>query len=83
MVVGWGCRPLDKLVLKGSICGAPSLCQLHPDTIRLVEEGKVDLATVPLPAESASTTSYEGFDTLITATRPTVKILVSPSGSGL
>ncbi|MBO1902048.1 2,3-butanediol dehydrogenase [Leucobacter weissii] len=70
---------MQKLVLKEvDLRGTIAYVNSHPDTIRLVQEGRVDLkpfitATIPLDR-----LIDDGFDTLINRNETAVKILVQP-----
>ena len=83
----WGHQPkvdLHKLVLKEiDLRGTIGYCGDHPATIKLVEQGKVDLKPFITGKIGLDGLVDEGFDTLINRNETAVKILVSPSGKGL
>ena len=70
---------MQKLVLKEiDLRGTIAYVRDHAETIKLVQEGKIDLApfiTAKIPLEDLVT---EGFDTLIHRNETAVKILVHP-----
>lgn len=70
---------LKELDVRGTIAYVNS----HPATIKLVEEGKVDLSPFITGRIGLDQIVDEGFDTLIHRNETAVKILVSPSGRGL
>lgn len=75
---------MQNLVLKElDIRGTIAYCNTHPETIELVESGKVDLAPFITGKIGLDGLIDEGFDTLINRNETAVKILVSPSGKGL
>jgi len=75
---------LQKLVLKEvDMRGTIAYMGNHPDVIKLVQDGKVDLAPFITGKISLEHLIDEGFDTLIHRNDTAVKILVSPSGRGL
>ncbi|MFZ2239211.1 MAG: 2,3-butanediol dehydrogenase [Gordonia amarae] len=79
-----GTLDMQKLVLKEiDMRGTIAYVNSHPDTIKLVEEGKVDLAPFITGKIGLDHLIDEGFDTLIHRNETAVKILVSPSGAGL
>jgi (R,R)-butanediol dehydrogenase/meso-butanediol dehydrogenase/diacetyl reductase len=55
----------------------------HPETITLVESGKIDLKPFITGKIGLDDIVDKGFDTLINHNETAVKILVSPSGKGL
>lgn len=83
----WGHRAtvdLQKLVLKEiDLRGTIAYMGDHPSTIRLVQEGRVDLKPFITGKIGLDHLVDEGFDTLIHHNETAVKILVSPSGTGL
>lgn len=83
----WGHRAtvdLQKLVLKEiDLRGTIAYMGDHPSTIRLVQEGRVDLRPFITGKIGLEHLVDEGFDTLIHHNETAVKILVSPSGTGL
>ncbi|MGI3784695.1 MAG: 2,3-butanediol dehydrogenase, partial [Janthinobacterium lividum] len=83
----WGHRAevdLQKLVLKEiDLRGTIAYMGDHPSTIRLVQEGLVDLKPFITGKIGLDHLIDEGFDTLINRNETAVKILVSPSGAGL
>lgn len=83
----WGHAPkaeLNKLVLKEiDLRGTIAYCGDHPATIKLVQEGKVDLKPFITGKIGLEDLVDKGFDTLINHNETAVKILVSPSGKGL
>ncbi|CAG7845048.1 Sorbitol dehydrogenase [Pseudoclavibacter triregionum] len=75
---------MQKIVLKElDVRGTIAYVNSHPGTIKLVEEGKVDLAPFITGRIGLDGLISEGFDTLINRNETAVKILVSPSGKGL
>lgn len=79
-----GSIDMQQLVLKEiDLRGTIAYVNSHPATIRLVEEGKVDLAPFITGRIGLDHLIDEGFDTLIHHNETAVKILVSPSGAGL
>ena len=87
VVAIWG-RPakleLQKLVLKEvDLRGTIAYVGNHPDVIKLVQSGKVDLKPFITGKIALENLIDEGFDTLIHRNDTAVKILVSPSGRGL
>jgi len=87
VVAIWG-RPakleLQKLVLKEvDLRGTIAYMGNHPDVIKLVQSGKVDLKPFITGKIALENLIDEGFDTLIHRNDTAVKILVSPSGRGL
>lgn len=75
---------LNKLVLKElDVRGTIAYVNNHPATIKLVEEGKIDLSPFITGRIGLDGLIDEGFDTLINRNETAVKILVSPSGKGL
>jgi len=83
----WGHRAsvdLQKLVLKEiDLRGTIAYMGDHPSTIRLVQEGLVDLKPFITGKIGLDHLIDEGFDTLINRNETAVKILVSPGGAGL
>lgn len=83
----WGHQPavdMHSLVLKEiDLRGTIGYCGDHPATIKLVEDGKVDLAPFITGKIGLDDLIDKGFDTLINHNETAVKILVSPSGKGL
>lgn len=75
---------MQKIVLKElDVRGTIAYVNSHPGTIKLVEEGKIDLAPFITGKIGLDGLISEGFDTLIHRNETAVKILVSPSGEGL
>ncbi|MBU4215515.1 MAG: 2,3-butanediol dehydrogenase [Actinobacteria bacterium] len=75
---------VQKIVLKElDVRGTIAYVNSHPPTIRLVEEGKVDLAPFITGKIGLDHLIDSGFETLIHHNETAVKILVSPSGRGL
>lgn len=83
----WGQRgsfDMQQIVLKElDVRGTIAYVNSHPATIKLVEDGKVDLAPFITAKIGLDGLIDEGFDTLIHRNETAVKILVSPSGAGL
>ncbi|MGO1182985.1 MAG: 2,3-butanediol dehydrogenase [Micrococcaceae bacterium] len=83
----WGHQPtadLATLVLKElDLRGTIGYSFDHEATIKLVEEGKIDLKPFITGKIGLDGLIDEGFDTLINRNETAVKILVSPSGKGL
>ncbi len=83
----WGHRgsfDMQQIVLKElDVRGTIAYVNDHPATIRLVEEGRVDLAPFITGRIGLDHLVDEGFDTLIHRNESAVKILVSPSGRGV
>lgn len=83
----WGKQPqvdLHTVVMKElDLRGTIGYVNNHPDTIKLVESGKIDLAPFITGKIGLEHIVDEGFDTLINRNETAVKILVSPSGKGL
>lgn len=83
----WGQRgsfDMQQIVLKElDVRGTIAYVNSHPDTIRLVEEGRVDPSPFITGKIGLDGLIDEGFDTLIHRNETAVKILVSPSGAGL
>ncbi|SJM63872.1 2,3-butanediol dehydrogenase [Gulosibacter sp. 10] len=83
----WGHQPpfdMHKLVMKEiDLRGTIGYANNHPEAIRLVEEGKVDLEPFITGRIGLEHLVDEGFDTLINNNETAVKIIVSPSGAGL
>jgi (R,R)-butanediol dehydrogenase/meso-butanediol dehydrogenase/diacetyl reductase len=79
-----GSIDMHKLVMKElDIRGTIGYVNTHPDTIKLVESGKIDLKPFITGKIGLEGLIDEGFDTLINRNETAVKILVSPSGKGL
>lgn len=79
-----GSVEMQKLVLKEiDMRGTIAYVNSHPETIKLVEAGKVDLAPFITGKIGLDDLIDKGFDTLIHRNETAVKILVSPSGAGL
>jgi len=75
---------MQTIVLKEiDVRGTIAYVNNHPDVIRLVEEGKIDLSPFVTGRIGLDQLVDEGFDTLIHRNETAVKILVSPSGAGL
>ncbi|WP_029150531.1 2,3-butanediol dehydrogenase [Microbacterium indicum] len=75
---------MHKLVMKEvDVRGTIGYVNSHPETIALVESGKVDLKPFITGKIGLEGLVDEGFDTLINRNETAVKILVSPSGAGL
>lgn len=83
----WGHEPkvaLHKLVMKEiDLRGTIGYSYDHPATIKLVEEGRVDLRPFITGKIGLDDLIDKGFDTLINHNETAVKILVSPTGQGL
>ncbi|QZY85137.1 2,3-butanediol dehydrogenase [Micrococcus luteus] len=83
----WGHEPavaLHKLVLKEiDLRGTIAYANDHADTIRMVEDGAVDLAPFITGKIGPDDLVDRGFETLIHHNETAVKILVSPTGQGL
>lgn len=83
----WGHKAdfdMHRLVMKEiDLRGTIAYVNNHPATIKLVEEGKIDLAPFITGKIGLDGLVDEGFDTLINRNETAVKILVSPSGEGL
>lgn len=83
----WGQRgsfDMQQIVLKElDVRGTIAYVNSHPGTIKLVEEGKINLAPFITGKIGLDGLISEGFDTLINRNETAVKILVSPSGKGL
>ncbi|NLT25862.1 MAG: 2,3-butanediol dehydrogenase [Microbacteriaceae bacterium] len=83
----WGSKgeiDFQKVVLKElDVRGTIAYVNNHPETIRLVEAGKIDLSPFITGRIGLDGLVDEGFDTLINRNETAVKILVSPSGEGL
>ena len=83
----WGRRAdfdMHTLVMKEiDLRGTIAYVNSHPATIALVESGKIDLSPFITGRIGLEGLVDEGFDTLINRNETAVKILVSPSGSGL
>ncbi|WP_297007317.1 zinc-binding dehydrogenase, partial [uncultured Corynebacterium sp.] len=83
----WGRKSdfnMHKLVMKEiDLRGTIGYVNSHPDTIRLVESGKIDLKPFITGRIALDDLVDEGFGTLINNNETAVKILVSPSGAGL
>lgn len=75
---------LLQLVLKEiDVRGTIAYVNTHPDTIKLVESGTIDLAPFITGRIGLDDLIDKGFETLIHHNETAVKILVSPSGRGL
>ncbi|SFI24456.1 MULTISPECIES: 2,3-butanediol dehydrogenase [Microbacterium] len=75
---------MQKLVLKEiDLRGTIAYVNDHPATIKLVEDGKIDLKPFITGKIGLDDLVSKGFDTLIHHNETAVKILVSPSGAGL
>ncbi|MFD2675200.1 2,3-butanediol dehydrogenase [Gulosibacter bifidus] len=75
---------MHKLVMKEiDLRGTIAYVNNHPETIKMVEEGKVNLEPFITGKIGLDGLVDEGFDTLINRNETAVKILVSPSGAGL
>ncbi|GEP46787.1 2,3-butanediol dehydrogenase [Microbacterium saccharophilum] len=75
---------MQKLVLKEiDVRGTIAYVNDHPATIKLVEDGKIDLKPFITGKIGLDDLVSKGFDTLIHHNETAVKILVSPSGAGL
>lgn len=83
----WGKQPqvdLHTIVMKElDLRGTIGYVNNHPETIELVQSGKVDLAPFITGKIGLDGLIDEGFETLIERNETAVKILVSPSGKGL
>lgn len=83
----WGHKgelDMQKLVLKEiDVRGTIAYVNTHPQTIKLVEEGKINLKPFITGKIGLDNLIDKGFDTLINHNETAVKILVSPSGKGL
>lgn len=83
----WGHEPkvaLHKLVMKEiDLRGTIGYANDHADTVRMLEDGEVDLKPFITGKIALEDLVDEGFDTLIKRNETAVKILVSPSGKGL
>lgn len=75
---------MHKLVMKEiDVRGTIGYVNSHPDTIALVESGKIDLKPFITGKIALEGLVDEGFNTLIDHNETAVKILVSPTGKGL
>ena len=75
---------MHKLVMKEiDVRGTIGYVNSHPDTIALVESGKIDLKPFITGRIGLEDLVDKGFDTLINHNETAVKILVSPTGKGL
>ncbi|MGJ0203494.1 2,3-butanediol dehydrogenase [Leucobacter sp. gxy201] len=75
---------MHKLVMKEiDVRGTIGYVNSHPDTIALVESGKIDLKPFITDRIGLEDLVDKGFDTLINHNETAVKILVSPTGKGL
>ncbi|WP_217133441.1 2,3-butanediol dehydrogenase [Leucobacter chinensis] len=75
---------MHKLVMKEiDVRGTIGYVNSHPDTIALVESGKIDLKPFITGKIALEGLVDEGFNTLINHNETAVKILVSPTGKGL
>jgi (R,R)-butanediol dehydrogenase/meso-butanediol dehydrogenase/diacetyl reductase len=83
----WGKKAsfdMHKLVMKEiDVRGTIGYVNSHPETITLVESGKIDLKPFITGKIGLDDIVDKGFDTLINHNETAVKILVSPSGKGL
>ena len=83
----WGHKSefdMHKLVMKEiDMRGSIAYVNTHPNAIKMVEEGKIDLKPFITGKIALDNLIDEGFDTLINRNETAVKILVSPSGKGL
>ncbi|MDR2254988.1 MAG: 2,3-butanediol dehydrogenase [Arthrobacter sp.] len=83
----WGKKAsfdMHKLVMKEiDVRGTIGYVNSHPETIALVESGKIDLKPFITGKIGLEDIVGKGFDTLINHNETAVKILVSPSGKGL
>lgn len=71
---------MQQLVLKEvEVVGTIAYVNSHPETIRLVQEGKVDLAPFITAKIGLDDLIDKGYDTLIHRNETAVKILVDPS----
>ncbi|MGO1544585.1 MAG: 2,3-butanediol dehydrogenase [Gulosibacter sp.] len=71
----------QKLVLKEiDLRGTIAYVNTHPETIKLVEEGKINLEPFITGKIALDDLIDKGFDTLINHNHPGVQILVSPGG---
>ncbi|MFT4088826.1 MAG: 2,3-butanediol dehydrogenase [Gordonia sp. (in: high G+C Gram-positive bacteria)] len=79
-----GSVEMQKLVLKEiDMRGTIAYVNSHPETIALVESGRIDLAPFITGKIALDDLVTEGYDTLLHRNETAVKILVSPSGAGL
>lgn len=75
---------IHKLVMKEiDLRGTIAYSHAHPNTIKLVESGKINLKPFITGKIALHDIVDKGFDTLINHNETAVKILVSPSGEGL
>ncbi|MDJ1371461.1 2,3-butanediol dehydrogenase [Gulosibacter molinativorax] len=75
---------MHKLVMKElDVRGTIAYANNHPETIELVESGKINVEPFITGRIGLEGLVDEGFDTLINHNETAVKILVSPSGKGL
>lgn len=75
---------MQQIVLKElDVRGTIGYVNSHPETIKLVESGKIDLRPFITGKIALDHLIDEGFDTLLHHNETAVKILVSPSGKGL
>ncbi|CAB0525190.1 2,3-butanediol dehydrogenase [Corynebacterium diphtheriae] len=75
---------IHKLVMKEiDLRGTIAYSHAHPNTIKLVESGKINLKPFITGKIALQDIVDKGFDTLINHNETAVKILVSPSGAGL
>ena len=75
---------IQRVVLKElDIRGTIAYVNNHPETIRLVESGRIDLRPFISKRIALEHLVDEGYETLIHHNETAVKILVSPSGHGL
>lgn len=79
----WGHKPaidMHTVVMKElTIRGTIAYCNDHPETIKLVQEGKIDLKPFITGKIGLENLVDEGFDTLINRNETAVKIIVSPT----
>ncbi len=75
---------MNKLTLKElDVRGTIVYVNNHPDVIKLLESGKINLKPFITAKISLDNLIDEGFETLIHRNETAVKILVSPTGKGL
>lgn len=83
----WGHEPkvaLHKLVMKEiDLRGTIAYAHDHADTVKMLEDGDLDLKPFITGKIALDDIVEKGFDTLIHHNETAVKILVSPSGKGL
>lgn len=79
-----GSVEMQKLVLKEiDMRGTIAYVNSHPETIALVESGRIDLSPFITGKIALDDLVTDGYDTLLNRNETAVKILVSPSGAGL